>query len=371
MSLLDEHRRAHAADVARPPTGDQELHQYPPADCSTMLTSTRTPHRQRPLIEIEGWLVQIQLRSAAAPHPEACHRTGHLLEVPGEVLTATRLTGVGQRVGRHRLDGMRHDLRRAFLVDHRRHTAVIVQRVLDAKRREQARNNFLHKAFHAYPGLPAGRSYRAGQRAGLRDRIGRDPPALAAPPHTITVECRGSTRLDSTPPGRPVISVPMPYTRSDVRCGRDVWPPGECITISIESAADVIGPGMTATRPPTARRGSQCRAKIRETPPTNAPAAIASIAPPGISSSAAWNTSRTPRPAVPAPMPTRSRHRSTSRCVRRVRTRARCSAWSSCTARRCARPSAAHPCRRAARSAVHARVRNHMSARSHRAAPWD
>ena len=49
---------------------------------------------------------------------------------------------------------------------------------------------------------------------------------------------------------------------------------------------------MIATRP-TASRGSQCSAKIRDTP-VSTPAAIASIAPPGISSSAAWKISRTP-----------------------------------------------------------------------------
>ena len=54
----------------------------------------------------------------------------------------------------------------------------------------------------------------------------------------------------------------------------------------------MIGPGLTATLP-TSSRGSQCSAKIRDTP-ASAPAAIASIAPPGISSSAAWKISRTP-----------------------------------------------------------------------------
>ncbi|CFS15895.1 Uncharacterised protein [Mycobacterium tuberculosis] len=69
-------------------------------------------------------------------------------------------------------------------------------------------------------------------------------------------------------------------------------PPGEYSVISIESAADVMGPCRTATLP-TSSRGSQCRAKIRDTP-ANAPAAIASMAPPGISSSAAWKINRTP-----------------------------------------------------------------------------
>src|ERR1700757_4090523 len=115
-------------------------------------------------------------------------------------------------------------------------------------------------------------------------------PAFTAP-QTITVLLRGSIRRDSTP-GRPVISVPMPYTKSAVRCGLDVCPPGEYNVISMESAADVIGPAVTATLP-TSNRGSQCSAKILDTP-VSTPAAIAPIAPPGISSSAGWKMNRTP-----------------------------------------------------------------------------
>jgi hypothetical protein len=55
-------------------------------------------------------------------------------------------------------------------------------------------------------------------------------PALTAP-HTMTVLKRGSTRRDNTP-GTPVIRVPSAYTRSPVRCGRDVCPPGERTVIS-------------------------------------------------------------------------------------------------------------------------------------------
>ena len=53
----------------------------------------------------------------------------------------------------------------------------------------------------------------------------------------------------------------------------------------IFQAAEVIGPCRTAILP-TSSRGSQCRAKIRDTP-AKTPAAMASIAPPGINSSAA------------------------------------------------------------------------------------
>ena len=69
-------------------------------------------------------------------------------------------------------------------------------------------------------------------------------------------------------------------------------PPGEYSVISMRSAADVMGPGLIATLP-TSSRGSQCSAKIRDTP-VIAPAAMASMAPPGINSSAAWKINRTP-----------------------------------------------------------------------------
>ena len=69
-------------------------------------------------------------------------------------------------------------------------------------------------------------------------------PALTAP-QTITVPFRGSIRRDSTP-GTPVISVPRPYTRSPVRCGRDVCPPCDCSVTSSWSAAEVIGPARSA-----------------------------------------------------------------------------------------------------------------------------
>lgn len=71
-----------------------------------------------------------------------------------------------------------------------------------------------------------------------------------------------------------------------------MWPPGEYSVISIWSAAEVMGPCRTAIFP-TSSRGSQCSAKIRDTP-LMAPAAMASIAPPGMSSSAAWKSNRTP-----------------------------------------------------------------------------
>jgi hypothetical protein len=55
--------------------------------------------------------------------------------------------------------------------------------------------------------------------------------------------------------------------------------------------ADVIAPTRVPTRP-TSSRGSQCSPKIDWTP-SSPPAAITSSAPPGMTSSAGWNTSRT------------------------------------------------------------------------------
>lgn len=119
-------------------------------------------------------------------------------------------------------------------------------------------------------------------------------PALTAP-HTMTVPALGSIRRLNTP-GNPVMTVPSPYTRSAVRCGREVCPPGECRVISTVSAADVIAPARIATLP-TSRRGSQCKAKILVTPAI-APVATTSMAPPGMTSSAGWKIRRTPTAAT-------------------------------------------------------------------------
>ncbi|SIM31221.1 Uncharacterised protein [Mycobacteroides abscessus subsp. abscessus] len=107
----------------------------------------------------------------------------------------------------------------------------------------------------------------------------------------MTVPALGSIRRLNTP-GNPVMTVPSPYTRSAVRCGREVCPPGECRVISTVSAADVIAPARIATLP-TSRRGSQCKAKILVTPAI-APVATTSMAPPGMTSSAGWKIRRTP-----------------------------------------------------------------------------
>ncbi len=87
------------------------------------------------------------------------------------------------------------------------------------------------------------------------------------------------------------MTVPSACTRSAVRCGREVCPPGEVRRSSSMSQAEVIGPTRVPTWP-TSRRGSQCSAKMRST--SSRPfAAMTSSAPPGWTSSAGWKTSRT------------------------------------------------------------------------------
>ena len=60
---------------------------------------------------------------------------------------------------------------------------------------------------------------------------------------------------------------------------------------SSRSVAEVMAPTRVPTMP-TGRRGSQCRPKIWSTPPSRAPEAITSSAPPGMTSSAGWKISR-------------------------------------------------------------------------------
>ena len=117
-------------------------------------------------------------------------------------------------------------------------------------------------------------------------------PACTAP-QTSDMPCRGSARRDSRP-GTSVITRPSAYTRSTVRCGRAVCPPGPDSSTSTLSQAAVIGPVRRPTRP-VSSFGSQCSAKIRSTS-LSTPPSIASSAPPGTASSAGWKITRT-RPA--------------------------------------------------------------------------
>ena len=116
-------------------------------------------------------------------------------------------------------------------------------------------------------------------------------PALTAP-HTMTVLLRGSMRRDSTP-GTPgdQRAQPVDQVAGQVRSRR-------VPAVRLQRDLDLIGrrrdrarPGSRPCRPPAAGRSAARRCA---TPRVSAPAAIASIAPPGISSSAAWKISRTP-----------------------------------------------------------------------------
>ena len=77
-----------------------------------------------------------------------------------------------------------------------------------------------------------------------------------------------------------------------------MWPPVPVSRISRLSAAPVIGPSRSPTRP-TSMVGSQCRPKMRLTS-SSAPRPIRREAPPGMTSSAGWNSRRTRPVSSPA-----------------------------------------------------------------------
>lgn len=86
-------------------------------------------------------------------------------------------------------------------------------------------------------------------------------------------------------------------TRSVVRCGRAVCPPGPSSAISSRSQAEVMAPVRSPILP-ASTRGSQCTASILPTP-SSTPQSMASAAPPGSTSSAGWKISRTGRGSRP------------------------------------------------------------------------
>ena len=89
-----------------------------------------------------------------------------------------------------------------------------------------------------------------------------------------------------------------------------MWPPLPVSRTSSASAAPVIGPSRSPTWP-TSMVGSQCRQKIRSTPSSAPSLDQPSSAPPGMTSSAGWNSSRTRPGSRPprAPRPARGRRR--------------------------------------------------------------
>ncbi len=109
-------------------------------------------------------------------------------------------------------------------------------------------------------------------------------------PHTTLTPARGSRRRLRMA-GSSVITLPRAKVRSSVRCGREVWPPLPMSRTVSASAAPVSGPSR---RPmlPTSRLGSQWRPNTWLTS-SSAPVEIRCSAPPGMTSSAGWNSSRT------------------------------------------------------------------------------
>ena len=112
-------------------------------------------------------------------------------------------------------------------------------------------------------------------------------------PHTTLTPARGSSRRLRMA-GSSVMTLPSAKVRSSVRWGREVWPPLPESRIVSASAAPVRGPSRRPIRP-TSRLGSQCSPKTWSTS-SRAPAASRCRAPPGMTSSAGWKSSRT-RPA--------------------------------------------------------------------------
>src|SRR5579859_3035485 len=87
-------------------------------------------------------------------------------------------------------------------------------------------------------------------------------PALTRPQTRLRPDL-GSTRLDRAA-GSSVMILPSAYTRSAVRCGLAVCPPGPLSWTLTLSHAAVIGPTLVPILPASSL-GSQCSAKMRST----------------------------------------------------------------------------------------------------------
>ena len=182
----------------------------------------------------------------------------------------------------------------------------------------------------------------AGRPAGSRSAA---RPACATP-HTSTAAARGSSRRVSTA-GRPVITVPIAYTRSVVRCGREVCPPGPNSRSSMTSDVEVIAPGL---QPDPAHL--QPRVAVQREDGAQAverPGGDDVVRPAGKDLLGRLEDQPHPagerRPPWTAPAP----RRAAPSGARRARRHARCPAASRSTAGRSPRGSAARRCPRAAR----------------------
>ena len=127
--------------AAQPPElhGPTGARSAPPAGVSSRAASSAAPlgcgrqrslgqhadaERERPLVEVERGLVQVAHRAVARPDADPGHRTGDVLQVPGEVLAAAGLLGAARGVrAQHRRGGVAQHPGALGLVDHRRHAA--------------------------------------------------------------------------------------------------------------------------------------------------------------------------------------------------------------------------------------------------------
>ena len=154
-------------------------------------------------------------------------------------------------------------------------------------------NRLADNAFHLQPGFPAGRYAPCRPNVpDLRDGVG-GYPALAAPHHHGAVP--GSIRRESTP-GRPVMTVPIPYTRSRsdaaARCGR------RASASDLEVRRRVIGPAVMATCRPRAGDRSAAR---KFAPPVERSGGDGIQRPPGHQFLGGLEDQPAPPSAVPAP----------------------------------------------------------------------
>ena len=292
-------------------------------------TATRGQHpggdQRGALVDAQVALVEVERRAARGPGAEPTHRAGDARRGtrrsprrPGSGSCSTRPSGPSTRstAPAEQLGGGR-------VVDHRRDAAAVVDLGLDAVRRHDVARC-------------SSRTSRSACDQATASSIRTVPPTTPAAgitlgatpartmPHTTLTPARGSRRRDSTA-GSSVISLARAKVRSSVRCGREVWPPLPVSRTSSWSAAPVIGPSRSPTWP-TSRVGSQCRQKICSTPSRAPSVDQAQVAPPGMTSSAGWNSSRTRPGSSPAAVHLGQGEAGADqrrRCARRARRRAR------------------------------------------------
>ena len=175
------------------------------------------------------------------------------------------------------------------VVDHRRHAALVGDLRGDAVGRDDLGDQLADQVLGVGPGDRVEHPDGAGDDAGVRDHVVGRAGAHHAPHHADPgprVEAAADRMAGSS-----VTTLPSAKVRSSVRCGREVWPPLPMSRTVSASAAPVSGPSRRPTWP-TSRLGSQCRPKTWRDAVERAGGDQVS-APPGMTSSAGWKSSRT------------------------------------------------------------------------------